>query len=588
MATPDRYARHGRGLRTEVAVAVSQGIRVAHAISVGVYLLSSVAVVTLVGSVVLQIAANGVSFQAASTPDSTNTVNLTWTASGDDANTGTASSYVGRYAVDGLAESTWAAATPFSTPTPQSAGTTQTAMVTGLQPGVQYAFGLKSRDEAGNESALSNVATKRTDLVACTPTWSCTDWSTCRDGNQVRSCLDVRSPSCGNDFGRPIEQQQCTGTTPGSACTPEWSCSGWSACVDGRQARTCLDLQRCGVDTGRPAIDRPCGSGGDFFDPQYVIVGQAAGGRGEVRVYAAETGRRQSLFRPFNGAPKGGVEVAGGDPIHGGGLEVVSGTGPGSSPQIVVSSISGRRLTSFAPFPKKLTTGVEVAVGDVDGDGRDDLVTAPASKYPGLVRTFTYRASSKKFSRLTDFSAHGSRYRGGVNLAVQDLNLNGFAEVIVAPAGRGRGSTIEVYEYSPATRRFARQASFSAYSRSFQGGIRLATADVDGDGRAEIITSPAPGLTDIRVFTYASQKATLFKAFLAGSKSFRGGADVAGLDVNRDGRSEVLTVTYRDGASGLRTFSWNAVNRTFSRLSTKLPTYAFAASFQRGVRMASM
>jgi hypothetical protein len=36
--------------------------------------------------------------------------------------------------------------------------------------------------------------------------------------------------------------------------------------------------------------------------------------------------------------------------------------------------------------------------------------------------------------------------------------------------------------------------SFFAYSKSFRGGVRVAVADLDGDGNAEIITAPGPGM----------------------------------------------------------------------------------------------
>jgi hypothetical protein len=45
-------------------------------------------------------------------------------------------------------------------------------------------------------------------------------------------------------------------------------------------------------------------------------------------------------------------------------------------------------------------------------------------------------------------------------------------------------------------------ASFFAYGLDFGGGVRVAAQDVDGDGKAEIVTAPGAGLPGrVKVFT---------------------------------------------------------------------------------------
>ncbi|MBO9609617.1 MAG: fibronectin type III domain-containing protein [Paenibacillaceae bacterium] len=83
---------------------------------------------------------------------------LTWTAPGDDGGTGTATSYDIRYSTNVINAGNWASATPASgEPAPAAAGTSQSFTVTGLAAGTLYYFALKTTDEAGNVSALSNV-----------------------------------------------------------------------------------------------------------------------------------------------------------------------------------------------------------------------------------------------------------------------------------------------------------------------------------------------------------------------------------------------------------------------------------------------
>jgi hypothetical protein len=103
-----------------------------------------------------------------------NKVPLTWTASGDDGYSGTASSYDLRYSTSPISDdSTFAAATQAtSVPAPKPAGGSESFMVTGLQGSTTYWFALKVRDKGGNTSDLSNVVSATTtapDLVA--PQW---------------------------------------------------------------------------------------------------------------------------------------------------------------------------------------------------------------------------------------------------------------------------------------------------------------------------------------------------------------------------------------------------------------------------------
>lgn len=91
------------------------------------------------------------------------TVVLTWTAPGDDANSGTASQYDIRYSLSPITVASWDAATQVAgEPSPQVAGTGETFTVTGLNSDTQYYFAIKTADEVPNWSGLSNVTTGTT------------------------------------------------------------------------------------------------------------------------------------------------------------------------------------------------------------------------------------------------------------------------------------------------------------------------------------------------------------------------------------------------------------------------------------------
>jgi chitodextrinase len=85
-------------------------------------------------------------------------VDLTWTAPGDDGNTGQARGYELRYSTSNITASNWDAAAPVTgLPTPKPAGNKETFKVTGLAYKTSYYFALRTYDEALNKSPISNV-----------------------------------------------------------------------------------------------------------------------------------------------------------------------------------------------------------------------------------------------------------------------------------------------------------------------------------------------------------------------------------------------------------------------------------------------
>lgn len=99
-------------------------------------------------------------------------VSLSWKAPGDNNTMGTAFSYDLRYSTSPINASNWASATPVLSgkPIPAIAGTIQSMAITGLNRGTTYYFALKSSDEAGNISGLSNVVSVTTLTTLAPPT----------------------------------------------------------------------------------------------------------------------------------------------------------------------------------------------------------------------------------------------------------------------------------------------------------------------------------------------------------------------------------------------------------------------------------
>lgn len=85
-------------------------------------------------------------------------VSLTWTAPGDDSLTGTATAYDLRVSTSPITLANWSGATQVTgVPVPLVAGSRQNATVRGLTNGTTYYFALRTVDEVGNWSGISNV-----------------------------------------------------------------------------------------------------------------------------------------------------------------------------------------------------------------------------------------------------------------------------------------------------------------------------------------------------------------------------------------------------------------------------------------------
>jgi len=96
-------------------------------------------------------------------PAATQTISMTlnWTAPGDDGMTGRATRYDMRYSLLPITPSNFASATAATgMPTPGLPGTQQSVTVSGLDATASYFFAMKTVDDVGNWSTMSNVVTR--------------------------------------------------------------------------------------------------------------------------------------------------------------------------------------------------------------------------------------------------------------------------------------------------------------------------------------------------------------------------------------------------------------------------------------------
>jgi hypothetical protein len=203
----------------------------------------------------------------------------------------------------------------------------------------------------------------------------------------------------------------------------------------------------------------------------------ASGDRVYVSTYY---GQSLAVIHPFQ-TVRGRLSIAVGDVDGDGRKEIIVGSGRGMMPRVKVFRLNGKALApSFLVYAPSFRGGVNVAAGDLDGDGRAEIITGAGAGGGPHVRTFT--ASGQ---RLSSFFVYEKNFRGGVNVAAGDINSDGRAEIIVAP-GAGRRAFVRMVN-AKGQRVFP---GFTAFGGSYRAGITISVSDVNHDSRLDIIASP--------------------------------------------------------------------------------------------------
>jgi hypothetical protein len=137
---------------------------------------------------------------------------------------------------------------------------------------------------------------------------------------------------------------------------------------------------------------------------------------------------------------------------------------------VVVYDPNGVELTRFQPYGPDYWCGAVVATGDITGDGLEDVIVGTALSGGPHVKIF----DGQSFQLLTEFFAYDPAFRGGVNVAAGDLDGDGVAEIITG-AGPGGGPQVNVYSFG-ANGALNLLNSFFAYEPEFRGGITVAVS----------------------------------------------------------------------------------------------------------------
>jgi hypothetical protein len=256
-----------------------------------------------------------------------------------------------------------------------------------------------------------------------------------------------------------------------------------------------------------------------------IATGSGAGAAPMVQVYDGTSGTLLFSFAPYDAGFTTGVQVAVGNVLGNGAPAIVTAPGPGSPPDVrVFDGSTGALIREFDAYNPNFTGGVSVAVGDVSNNGYADIVTGTLSGNPD-VRVFSGKdIAAGSFdptgsSLLARWFAYGLNFNVGANVAVGDVSGDGYADIVTgATAGNPHlkvynGKAIADGSFDPSNPDNSLLAQFFPYALQFNVGVNVTVGDVENNGYADIITGATIGNPDVRIYRGKDIALGVFNAY---------------------------------------------------------------------------
>ena len=211
------------------------------------------------------------------------------------------------------------------------------------------------------------------------------------------------------------------------------------------------------------------------------------------------------------------MRVATGDVTGDGVPDIVTAPGVGGGPVVrIFDGVTGNMVREFNAYDANFRGGVYIALADLDGDGKDDIITGAGAGGGPHVKVFNGATLHTDFS----FMAYDPGFTGGVTVAgfsaSRGANNTLFAGEVVTGAGPGGGPHVKAFTMTPGASNPTVAASFLAYDPAFHGGVNVAahgTVGATGLANLQIVTAPQKGGgPDVRIYNFAGQQLAAFFA----------------------------------------------------------------------------
>jgi len=224
-------------------------------------------------------------------------------------------------------------------------------------------------------------------------------------------------------------------------------------------------------------------------------------------------------------------------------VQVAGLTGYSSKPFLVTFGGGGSvDACSFAPKVNFATgtTPWEILIADFDGDGKSDVALANRNSKTLLVYRSTSTTGSIDASTLEAPISRSTPFEDPLGLVAADMDGDGKLDIVLSNAGAS--SPVSVYRNTSVTGSLSFDNRFD-YSTGGIHGMDAAVRDLDNDGKPEIVVCNRFG-NSVSVFKNTSTPGGFTASSFAAKVDFTVGSQPYGVaieDLDGDGKPDIVT-----------------------------------------------